>query len=101
MGYERKANVTQIKHHWWWKANRVFDQLDVTENHTGLVLLMEADNYIAEDALHMLHLMQKEAEHSCPNCDVFSIGGKQDSINYYQSLVTNHVSTYSLIKSLS
>lgn len=94
MGYERKANVTQIKHHWWWKANRVFDQLRITENHTGLVLLMEADNYIAEDALHMLNLMKKEAESSCPDCDVFSVGGKHDSIKYYPRFITNHVSDF-------
>lgn len=34
-GHYREAKFTQTKHHWWWKANRVFDQLDVTRYHTG------------------------------------------------------------------
>lgn len=34
-GNYRTAKITQIKHHWWWKANRVFDKLNVTRNHTG------------------------------------------------------------------
>lgn len=38
-GHYREAKFTQTKHHWWWKANRVFDQLEVTRYHTG------KDNY--------------------------------------------------------
>jgi hypothetical protein len=34
-GHYREAKFTQIKHHWWWKANRVFDQLKVTRNFNG------------------------------------------------------------------
>jgi N-acetylglucosaminyltransferase II (MGAT2) len=34
-GHYREAQFTQTKHHWWWKANRVFDQLEVTQNYTG------------------------------------------------------------------
>lgn len=34
-GHYREAKFTQTKHHWWWKANRVFEQLEVTRNHTG------------------------------------------------------------------
>lgn len=34
-GHYREAKFTQTKHHWWWKANRVFDQLDVTRYYTG------------------------------------------------------------------
>jgi hypothetical protein len=35
-GHYREAKFTQTKHHWWWKANRVFNQLEVTRNHTGM-----------------------------------------------------------------
>jgi hypothetical protein len=35
-GHYREAKFTQTKHHWWWKANRVFSQLEVTRNHTGM-----------------------------------------------------------------
>lgn len=34
-GNYRVAKFTQAKHHWWWKANHVFDQLEVTRKHTG------------------------------------------------------------------
>ena len=34
-GHYREAKFTQTKHHWWWKANRIFDQLRVTRNIDG------------------------------------------------------------------
>jgi hypothetical protein len=40
-GHYREAKFTQTKHHWWWKANRVFNQLEVTRNHTGTVAAEE------------------------------------------------------------
>lgn len=36
-GHYREAKFTQTKHHWWWKANRIFDQLRVTKVHDGKV----------------------------------------------------------------
>ena len=29
-GHYREAKYAQIKHHWWWKANVVFDRLEAT-----------------------------------------------------------------------
>ena len=34
-GHYREAKFTQTKHHWWWKANRIFEQLALTKHHTG------------------------------------------------------------------
>lgn len=34
-GHYREAKFTQTKHHWIWKANRVFNELEVTRYHTG------------------------------------------------------------------
>ena len=34
-GHYREAKFSQTKHHWWWKANRIFDQLRVTQTHNG------------------------------------------------------------------
>ncbi|GBP41854.1 Alpha-1,6-mannosyl-glycoprotein 2-beta-N-acetylglucosaminyltransferase [Eumeta japonica] len=34
-GHYREAKYTQTKHHWWWKANRIFNQLQCTASHTG------------------------------------------------------------------
>ena len=38
-GRYRDAKLTQIKHHWWWKANRVFNELRVTKNYDGKIYL--------------------------------------------------------------
>lgn len=38
-GHYREAKFTQTKHHWWWKANRVFDQLRATKKFDGKVTM--------------------------------------------------------------
>ena len=82
-GHYREAKFTQTKHHWWWKANRVFDQLTVTRNHTGMVLFLEEDHYVAEDFLHVLRLMERTCKHSCERCNVLSLGTYLKTYNYY------------------
>ncbi|KAK7864801.1 hypothetical protein R5R35_012289 [Gryllus longicercus] len=82
-GHYREAKFTQTKHHWWWKANRVFNQLEVTRNHTGLVLFLEEDHYVAEDFLHVLRLMQQTAHTSCVHCNILSLGSYLKTYNYY------------------
>ncbi|XP_031625275.1 alpha-1,6-mannosyl-glycoprotein 2-beta-N-acetylglucosaminyltransferase-like isoform X2 [Contarinia nasturtii] len=72
-GHYREAKFTQLKHHWWWKMNRVFDQLNVTRHHTGLVLFIEEDNYVAEDFLHVLMLMEKKTDEICPRCNILAL----------------------------
>lgn len=34
-GHYREAKFTQTKHHWWWKANRIYNELRVTKNYDG------------------------------------------------------------------
>ncbi|XP_017462036.1 PREDICTED: uncharacterized protein LOC108355373 isoform X3 [Rhagoletis zephyria] len=82
-GHYREAKFTQTKHHWWWKANRVFDQLDVTRYHTGLVLFLEEDHYVAEDFLYLLEMMQSSIGSLCPQCDILSLGTYLKTFNYY------------------
>ncbi|XP_011494709.1 PREDICTED: alpha-1,6-mannosyl-glycoprotein 2-beta-N-acetylglucosaminyltransferase isoform X4 [Ceratosolen solmsi marchali] len=82
-GHYREAKFTQTKHHWWWKANRVFDQLTIMRNHTGVVLFLEEDHYVAEDFLHVLRLMEHTCRHSCERCNVLSLGTYLKTYNYY------------------
>ncbi|XP_054260444.1 alpha-1,6-mannosyl-glycoprotein 2-beta-N-acetylglucosaminyltransferase isoform X1 [Macrosteles quadrilineatus] len=82
-GHYREAKFTQTKHHWWWKANRVFNQLEVTRNHTGLVLFLEEDHFVAQDFLHILHLMERTARVSCPSCNILSLGTYLKTYNYF------------------
>ncbi|XP_014248655.1 alpha-1,6-mannosyl-glycoprotein 2-beta-N-acetylglucosaminyltransferase isoform X2 [Cimex lectularius] len=82
-GHYREAKFTQTKHHWWWKANRVFDQLEVTRNHTGLVLFLEEDHYVAEDFIYILRQMQGACNVACPQCNILSLGTYLKTYNYY------------------
>ena len=54
----------QTKHHWWWKANQIFHNLDVTQHFTGTVLFLEEDHFVAEDFLHILSMMQQEQQNN-------------------------------------
>ena len=58
-GHYREAKYTQIKHHWFWKLNHVFDAVRSLADYNGLILLDEEDHVVAEDALHVLHQMQR------------------------------------------
>ncbi|XP_017777128.1 PREDICTED: alpha-1,6-mannosyl-glycoprotein 2-beta-N-acetylglucosaminyltransferase isoform X2 [Nicrophorus vespilloides] len=82
-GHYREAKFTQTKHHWWWKANRVFNQLDVTRNHTGLVVFLEEDHFVAEDFIHVLKLMDRTCKASCRYCNILSLGTYLKTYNYY------------------
>jgi len=82
-GHYREAKFTQTKHHWWWKANRVFDQLEVTRNHTGLVLFLEEDHYVAEDFIHVLRQMQTACNVACPQCNILSLGTYLKTYSFY------------------
>ncbi|KAJ2953494.1 hypothetical protein O0L34_g1092 [Tuta absoluta] len=73
-GHYREAKYTQTKHHWWWKANRIFNQLQATKGHTGMVLFLEEDHYVAEDFIHMMKLLRSTADKSCPQCNILSLG---------------------------
>lgn len=82
-GHYREAKFTQTKHHWWWKANWVFNQLSVTRNHTGMVLFLEEDHYVAEDFLHVLRLMERTCKLNCERCNVLSLGTYLKTYNYF------------------
>lgn len=82
-GHYREAKFTQTKHHWWWKSNRVFDQLEVTKYHTGLVVFLEEDHYVAEDFLYILELMQLKSNELCSKCNILSLGTYLKTFNYY------------------
>lgn len=82
-GHYREAKFTQTKHHWWWKANRVFNQLEITRNHSGLVVFLEEDHYVAEDFIHILKLMDRTCRVACKQCNILSLGTYLKTYNYY------------------
>ncbi|XP_066158679.1 alpha-1,6-mannosyl-glycoprotein 2-beta-N-acetylglucosaminyltransferase isoform X2 [Euwallacea fornicatus] len=82
-GHYREAKFTQTKHHWWWKVNRVFNQLEITRNHSGLLLFLEEDHYVAEDFIYILKLMEKTCKEACRHCNILSLGTYLKTYNYY------------------
>ncbi|XP_075989674.1 alpha-1,6-mannosyl-glycoprotein 2-beta-N-acetylglucosaminyltransferase-like isoform X3 [Anticarsia gemmatalis] len=82
-GHYREAKYTQTKHHWWWKANRIFNQLSCTNGHTGMVVFLEEDHYVAEDFIHMLSLLKSTADRSCPHCEILSLGTYLKTYQYH------------------
>lgn len=72
----------------------MFDQLDVTRHHTGLVLFLEEDHYVADDFLYLLALMQKRAAELCTKCNILSLGTYLKTFNYYTYSNNNKVSAF-------
>ncbi|XP_045783300.1 alpha-1,6-mannosyl-glycoprotein 2-beta-N-acetylglucosaminyltransferase isoform X3 [Maniola jurtina] len=84
-GHYREAKYTQTKHHWWWKANRIFNQLQCTASHTGMVVFLEEDHYVAEDFLHMLNLLRTTADKTCPQCEILCLGTYLKTYQYHSN----------------
>ncbi|XP_025424797.1 alpha-1,6-mannosyl-glycoprotein 2-beta-N-acetylglucosaminyltransferase-like isoform X2 [Sipha flava] len=80
-GNYRNATATQVKHHWWWKINTVFDRLTAIRYYTGSILFIEEDHYIVKDFIYMLRLMQK----TCPQSKIFSLGIHSDYVSSRKS----------------
>ena len=92
-GHYRTAKVAQIKHHWWWKAHRVFDELQTIRNYDGLVLFLEEDHYLTEDFLEVLSQMNNQRNKMEPLNDIICLGThatklSRDKDNYKKVEVT-------------
>ncbi len=101
-GHYREAKFTQTKHHWWWKANRIFDQLAATKDYDGehygtrvtvndalqalpllgLVVFLEEDHHVAEDFLHVLSLVDAERLSKHQDCDIICLGTYLKNFNF-------------------
>ncbi|KAK0396414.1 hypothetical protein QR680_001708 [Steinernema hermaphroditum] len=73
-GNYRVAKLTQIKHHWWWKVNYVFDGILKKYGLKSYVILLEEDHYVSPDFLHVLNMLIENREKYCPTCEVLSLG---------------------------
>ncbi|VDN01223.1 unnamed protein product [Thelazia callipaeda] len=74
-GHFRVAKFTQIKHHWWWKINYVFDGIMKQYSLTNAwVIMLEEDHYVAPDFLHVMQLIVDNKPTFCVDCQVISLG---------------------------
>lgn len=81
-GHYREAKFTQMKHHWWWKLNRIFDELRVTKELTDFrLLLIEEDHYVAPDFIYIYKLIQKQLPRECPQCNIIALGTYSESLD--------------------
>lgn len=87
-GHYRESKFTQMKHHYWWKLNRIFDELIVTRNMKDmLLLLLEEDYMIAPDFLHVLNLLKSLSKNKCSYCNMLALGTYSEGIsgeNYFK-----------------
>ncbi|KAL9916362.1 alpha-1,6-mannosyl-glycoprotein 2-beta-N-acetylglucosaminyltransferase-like isoform 3-T4 [Glossina fuscipes fuscipes] len=72
--HNNQRSRAQMKHHWWWKANFIFDQSEITRYHSGLVLFLEEDYYVTKDFLYILKMMYKRTIDLCPQCNIYTLG---------------------------
>lgn len=72
--HKRDARMSQIKLHWWWKVNFVFEQLRLLKNFKGVISFTEDDTYFTENALWMLDLMKVVMiRNQCEGCQILSL----------------------------
>ncbi|XP_042240097.1 alpha-1,6-mannosyl-glycoprotein 2-beta-N-acetylglucosaminyltransferase-like [Homarus americanus] len=103
-GHYREAPLTQIKHHWWWKIHRVFEEVRVTRESAGWVVFLEEDHYLAPDLLHVLHRLLRDKDTLCRHCQVIALGNynklngflQRNTVTISDWLVTTHNLGYSL-----
>lgn len=80
-GHYRESKFTQMKHHWWWKLNFIFDKLSFTRDLNGFLLLLEEDHFVAEDFIHVMSLMKHQMIKTCDKCNVITLGTYDETIN--------------------
>ncbi|CAF3058072.1 unnamed protein product [Rotaria socialis] len=86
-GHYREVSIVQIKHHWWWKLNYVFNSIQVLQNRSDLlVLLLEEDFYLSPDALFFLKKMENEKERICPECLIYTLGNLEKSGRQFNNI---------------
>ena len=66
-GHYREPKYSQTKHHWWWKANHIFHNIDVLKQFTGHVVFLEEDHYVAPDFMLLLDMMKYHQDNKHKN----------------------------------
>lgn len=45
-------------------------------------MFFEEDHYVAQDFIHMLHLMEHARQSACPNCKILSLGSYIKTVDF-------------------
>ncbi|XP_041374176.1 alpha-1,6-mannosyl-glycoprotein 2-beta-N-acetylglucosaminyltransferase-like [Gigantopelta aegis] len=82
----REAQEAQVKHHWLWKVQFIFENCSLLRNFEGILFLVEDDFYLAEDTLYYLKKLERQGRIHCPECKMYIMGQTTDySQDEYQS----------------
>ncbi|XP_071827571.1 alpha-1,6-mannosyl-glycoprotein 2-beta-N-acetylglucosaminyltransferase-like [Apostichopus japonicus] len=73
-GHYREVQFVMTKHHWFWKLQHIFTGVQATQNHNGLILLLEEDHYVAPDFYVMLKKMYEEKKTKVTECNILTLG---------------------------
>lgn len=72
----RSSTLVQQKHFWWWHVNFVFDHLTVTKSYIGPIVFLEENQFVLEDILFLLKVLESLLPDYCPQCEVISFGAR-------------------------
>lgn len=84
-GHYRIAGLTQIKHHWWWKAGMIFDGIMKRYGLDVYTIFLEEDHYVAPDLLYILKILIDKKETFCENCKILALGLYLKNYNTYRN----------------
>ena len=73
-GHYREAPHAQLKHHWLWKLQFIFENCSLLRNFGGIILRLDDDYYLAEDAIYFIRKMDKKSKVECPDCKMYIMG---------------------------
>lgn len=71
---QRDANLAQIKHHWWWTVNQVFDHMKITKYYNGYILFLDEKQYATYDFLYTFKQLVAIRKMDCPQCELLCLG---------------------------
>jgi len=70
-GHYRSYKVVQIKLHWFWKLNFLFEQIRYLSDKNFDVLLLEEDYFLMPDSLYLIHKLKEKVRSPL---DIISLG---------------------------
>ncbi|KHJ42642.1 N-acetylglucosaminyltransferase II [Trichuris suis] len=73
-GHYRNVDLAQIKHHWWWKVNYVFNGIPRLHRYNGWVVFLEEDHYVSPDFLYSFNSIVDQMSSICQECHVITLG---------------------------
>lgn len=87
-GNYRVAKYSQVKHHWWWKMNYVFDGVARLQKYDGWMLLLEEDHYVSPDFLHVFEQMISRQKELCDECTIITLGAYLKTYDTYSDMTS-------------